>query len=172
MQAPSRSQSSSPNNLPLRAPAQHRPQMNGHGYTYDPSYSTARPGHAPKLSQDRTISPPTTNSDEDGPMPSQLKAKVRFEENYVSMIIPTNITFRTLTDRIDAKLSRFTHHAIATGTVKLRYQDQDGDYVLIDSDEAVSEALLDWKESHADRVGAGPNAEISLFAHVVGDHGG
>lgn len=105
-------------------------------------------------------------------MPSQLKAKVRFEDNYVSMIIPTNITFRTLTDRIDAKLARFTHHAIATGTVKLRYQDQDGDYVLIDSDEAVSEALLDWKETHADRVGAGFNAEISLFAHVVGDHGG
>jgi len=171
MQPPSRTQSSSPNNLPLRAPPDKRPQMNGHGYTYDTSYSTARPGHVPQPSQDRTDSPPMTNGDGDDFMPSQLKAKVRFEDNYVSMIIPTNITFRTLTDRIDAKLARFTHHAIATGTVKLRYQDQDGDYVLIDSDEAVSEALLDWKETHADRVGAGLNAEISLFAHVVGDHG-
>jgi len=172
MQPPSRSQNSSPNNLPLRGAPVQRPQMNGHGYTYDPSYSTARSGHAPQLSQDRTMSPPITNGDGDSPMPSQLKAKVRFDDNYVSMIIPTNITFRTLTDRIDAKLSRFTHHAIAAGTVKLRYQDQDGDYVLIDSDEAVSEALLDWKETHSDRNGAGLNAEISLFAHVVGDNGG
>ncbi|KAK5955705.1 Guanine nucleotide exchange factor for Cdc42p [Knufia fluminis] len=172
MQPPSRSQSSSPNNLPLRGPPGQRPQMGGHGYTYDPSYSTAKSGHAPQMSQDRTTSPPDSNDDDDDPMPSQLKAKVRFDDNYVSMIIPTNITFRTLTDRIDAKLARFTHHAIATGTVKLRYQDQDGDYVLIDSDEAVSEALLDWKETHADRNGASLNAEISLFAHVVGDHGG
>ena len=83
------------------------------------------------------------------------------------MIIPTNITFRTLADRIDAKLSRFTNHAIAAGTVKLRYQDQDGEYVLIDCDEAVSEALLDWKETHAYKIGAGLTAEISLFAHVA-----
>lgn len=167
-----RAHSSSPHNLPYRPPAGYqsgRPQMSGHGYTYDPSYSTAKMGHAPQLSQDRTTSPPNS-TDSDG-MPSSLKAKVRFEDNYVSMIISTSITFRTLTDRIDAKLSRFTNHAIANGTVKLRYQDQDGDYVLIDSDEAVSEALLDWRETHADSMG-GITQEIALFAHVVGDHGG
>lgn len=174
MAPPNRSHNSSPNSLPHRpGPGQHisRPQMAGHGYTYDPSYSTAKMGHASQLSQDRTISPPIS-TDSDG-MPSQLKAKIRFEDHYVSMIISTNITFRNLTDRIDAKLSRVTSHAIANGSVKLRYQDQDGDYVLIDSDEAVSEALLDWKETHADQMGsAGINAEIMLFAHVVGDHGG
>ncbi|KAK5098311.1 Guanine nucleotide exchange factor for Cdc42p [Lithohypha guttulata] len=152
-----------------------RPQMGGHGYTYDPSYSSAsasaRSAHKPQLSQDRITSTPMS-TDSNG-MPSQLKAKVRFESNYVSMIIPTNITFRTLTDRIDAKLSRVTHHSIASGSVKLRYEDQDGDYVLIDSDEAVNEALLDWSETHADDVGPGGlNAEIMLFAHVNGDHGG
>ena len=175
MAPPNRSQNNSPSNLPHRqGPPGHpalRPQMAAHGYTYDQSYSTAKMGHAPKLSQDQIVAPAIT-SNSDG-MPSQLKAKVRFEDNYVSMIIPTNITFRTLTDRIDAKLSRVTHHAIASGDVKLRYQDQDGDYVLIDSDEAVSEALLDWKETHADNIGpSGIGAEIMLFAHVIGDHGG
>lgn len=101
-------------------------------------------------------------------MPSQLKAKIRFEANYVTMIIPTNIGYHTFIARIDAKLSKITSHSIAGGTVKLRYQDQDGDYVLIDSDEAISEAFLDWKETHADNIGPGGlNAEIALFAHIV-----
>lgn len=170
-QVPSRSQSNSPNNLPLRGPPGHppqRPQMQGHGYTYDPSYSTARSGHAPQLSQDHKHAPNMDADADDGAMPSQLKAKVRFEDNYVSMIIPTNITFRSLTDRIDAKLSRFTNHAIASGTVKLKYQDQDGEKLWIDCDDAVSDALLDWRETHADKIGAGFTAEIALFAEVVG----
>lgn len=171
MQPPNRSQNNSPNNLPYRPGQPNRPQMGGHGYTYDPSYSSTRSGHAPQLSQDRTASPPTMN--EDGSMPSQLKAKISFEGNYVSMIISTNITFRNLTDRIDAKISRVTNYSIANGTVKLRYKDQDGDIVLIDSDEAVNEALLDWKETHGDSLGSnGLNAEIVLFADVHGDYGG
>lgn len=178
MAPPSRSHNNSPNNLPIRggpsgqtSQMSHRPPMAGHGYTYDPSFSAAesrKMGHSHQQSIDRTLSyqatPPSTNSES---MPSQLRAKIRFDDNYVSMIIPVNITFRSLTDRIDTKLARFTNHAISTGTVKLRYWDQDGDYVLIDSDEAVSEALLDWRETHADLIGAGINAEISLFAHVV-----
>lgn len=170
MPPPNRSQNNSPNHLPHRSqPPPHtasRPQMGGHGYTYDPSYSTARGNHGPKLSQDHITSTPIT-TDSDG-MPSQLKAKIRFEANYVTMIIPTNIGYHTFIGRIDAKLSKITGHSIAGGTVKLRYQDQDGDYVLIDSDEAISEAFLDWKETHADNIGPGGlNAEIALFAHIV-----
>jgi cell division control protein 24 len=99
-------------------------------------------------------------------MPSQLKAKVCYEDNYVSMIIPSNIQFRSLTDRIDAKLSRFTNHSIASGSVRLRYRDEDGDFVLIDSDEGVMEALLDWKEAHL--ASGGQNAELLLFAQATG----
>jgi cell division control protein 24 len=102
-------------------------------------------------------------------MPTQLKAKVCFDENYVSMIIASNIQFRSLADRIDAKLARFTNHSIASGSVRLRYRDEDGDFVLIDSDEAVLEALLDWRETHANS-GNAQNAELLLYAHaVVGD---
>ena len=167
-QEPNRSQSNSPSNAPIRGQPTHpalRPSMQQHGYTYDPSYSTARSGHVPQLSQDRKIVPPLPSHDDENDMPSQLKAKVRFEDNYVSMIIPTNITFRSLTDRIDAKLAKFTHHAITTGNVKLRYIDQEGEYCTIDSDEAVNDALLDWRETHAGESGV--TAEIALFAQIV-----
>ena len=186
MGAPNRSQNNSPNNAPpSRGSTPHqqynvlpggRPVMPNHGYTYDPAYGhdTRRPGHMPNLSQGRPFSPPffSPSSDGDSYMPSQLKAKVCFDENYVSMIIASNIQFRSLADRIDAKLARFTNHSIASGSVRLRYRDEDGDFVLIDSDEAVQEALLDWRETYATNSGNPQNAELLLYAHAAGDGAG
>lgn len=180
MAPPSRSHNNSPNNGPPSrggTPQQYglpqgpRPGLPNHGYTYDPSYAneSRRPGHGTSLSQGRTFSPPVLSpaSDGDPYIPSQLKAKVCFDENYVSMIIASNIQFRSLADRIDAKLARFTNHSIASGSVRLRYRDEDGDFILIDSDEAVHEALLDWRESQAANATNPQNAELLLFAHAV-----
>lgn len=189
MAAPNRSQNSSPSNaLPLRnggppyaGQQQHapksRPALTSHTYTYDSSYAGHGGGVDPRkhassgapMPAPSTLSPPlSTPSSDDVPfMPSQLRAKVRFNENYVSMIIPSNIHFRSLTDRIDAKLSRFTNHSIASGSVRLRYQDEDGDFIWIDSDEAVLDALLDWRETHVDKVINGQYAEIMLYAHSI-----
>lgn len=182
MAPPSRSQNNSPNNAPpsrgntphqqqFGLPPAPRPSLPNHGYTYDQSYPNdqRRPSHAPSLSQGRTFSPPVSSpsSDGDGYLPSQLKAKVCFDENYVSMIIASNIQFRSLADRIDAKLARFTNHSIASGSVRLRYRDEDGDFILIDSDEAVHEALLDWRETHATSSSNAQNAELLLFAHAA-----
>jgi cell division control protein 24 len=82
------------------------------------------------------------------------------------MIIASNIQFRSLADRIDAKLARFTNHSIASGSVRLRYRDEDGDFILIDSDEAVHEALLDWRETHPANAANSQNAELLLYAHA------
>ncbi|RMZ87103.1 hypothetical protein DV736_g5675, partial [Chaetothyriales sp. CBS 134916] len=178
--APSRSQNNSPNqNIPLRThpppsyglPPAPRPPMPNHGYTYDPSYShdpRKTPIHQYSHSQGTSLSPIPAGdpSDADSYLPSQLKAKVCYEENYVSMIIPSNILFRSLTDRIDAKLSRFSNHSIASGSVRLRYQDEDGDFILIDSDEGVREALLEWQDANAGR--SIHNAELILYAHATG----
>lgn len=191
MAAPNRSQNNSPNGIngpmPLRTqPPQgysmaSRPPMSGSSYTYDNSYATdprRQQGHMPSHSVGRPLSPITagvqsnntpieaTTSPDAYAMPSQLKAKVCYEENYVSMIIPSNIQYRSLTDRIDAKLSRFTNDSIASGSVKLQYRDEDGDFILIDSDEGVAEALLDWKEASAAGSGAG---ELVLFACATGE---
>ena len=180
MPGPNRSQNNSPSNggpMPIRTttPTQYAPQhgarppMPSHNYTYDQSYNQdpRKPGHAPSLSTGRPLSPiPAAVSESDNYMPSQLKAKVCYEDNYVSMIIPSNIQFRSLTDRIDAKLSRFTNHSIASGSVRLRYRDEDGDFILIDSDEGVHEALIDWREAHL--ASGGQNNELLLFAQATG----
>jgi cell division control protein 24 len=177
----------SPNGLPPRAntpsangqqfgpPHAPRPQMTTN-YTYDSSYnskmdprqaiSNLTPGSSiSTIDRDRNLSPPISTPSSDGEplMPSQLKAKVCFDNNYITLVIASNIQFRSLTDRIDAKLARFTQASIGGGSVRLRYRDEDGDYIWIDSDEAVHDAFLDWRETHADKIAAGSVGEILLF---------
>ena len=186
-----RSQNNSPvNALPLRNgpvpsagqqqygfPLGSRPTMSNHLYTYDASYKGQMDPrqHAPGPNQlsistaAGTLSPPLSTPSSDGEtfMPSQLKAKVRFDDNYISIVIASNIQFRSLIDRIDAKLARFTNHSIGSGSVRLKYQDEDEDFIWIDSDEAIHEALLDWRETHVEKIAAGQLAEILLYAQSV-----
>jgi cell division control protein 24 len=185
-----RSQNDSPvSSLPIRngaaaAPGQQyglppgpRPNIPNHSYTYDAPYKGQMDPRQYASSQTQlsistaagTLSPPlsTPSSDGEAFMPSQLKAKVRFDDNYISIVIASNIQFRSLIDRIDAKLARFTNHSIGSGSVRLKYQDEDDDFIWIDSDEAIHEALLDWRETHVEKIAAGQLAEILLYAQSV-----
>lgn len=100
-------------------------------------------------------------------MPAQLKAKVNFNDNYVTLVIPLNIMFRSLTDRVDAKLKRFTDQSIGDNTVRLRYRDEDGDFITIDSDEAVQLAFMDWRDQHQEKLASGLVGEIHLFCQPI-----
>ena len=100
-------------------------------------------------------------------MPTQLKARVQIDDNYVTLVIASNILYRTLTDRVDAKLARFTDRSIGNKTVRLRYRDEDGDFVTIDSDEAVQLAFLEWREQHRDMLAKGLVGEIQLYCQAV-----
>lgn len=190
MASVSRSQNNSPvNALPIRngapvptgqqqygLPPGSRPSVSSQLYSYDGSYKgqmdqrqyVSGPTQL-SISTAGTLSPPlsTPSSDSDAFMPSQLKAKVRFDDNYISIVIASNIQFRSLIDRIDAKLARFTSHSIGSGSVRLKYQDEDEDFIWIDSDEAIHEALLDWRETHVEKIAAGQLAEILLYAQSV-----
>lgn len=158
-------------------PSGPRPNISNHAYTYDGPYKGQMDPRQYTPSQTQlsistaagTLSPPlsTPSSDGEAFMPSQLKAKVRFDDNYISIVIASNIQFRSLIDRIDAKLARFTNHSIGSGSVRLKYQDEDDDFIWIDSDEAIHEALLDWRETHVEKLAAGQLAEILLYAQSV-----
>lgn len=163
MKAPvSRSQNNSPtnHNLPIRTTNHHHP----HAFN-EPQYSEGRPSATPS---DQPTSPLSHEPEEEPFMPTQLKAKVNFDENYVTLVISSNIMFRTLTDRVDAKLARFTDRSIGNKTVRLRYRDEDGDYVTIDSDEAVQEAFVEWREQHREMLSRGQAVgEIQLYCQAI-----
>ncbi|KAI5298528.1 hypothetical protein KEM55_003290 [Ascosphaera atra] len=100
-------------------------------------------------------------------MPVQLKAKINYEDNYVTLVVPVNTTFQSLTDRVDAKLKRFTDRSIGEDTVRLKYRDEDGDYIKIDSDDAVQCAFMDWRDQHQGMLENGQIGEINLFCQPV-----
>ncbi|KAJ5778054.1 hypothetical protein N7520_001300 [Penicillium odoratum] len=166
MKAPvNRSQNSSPTNsqLPMRSQPHHVHPTHFTEPEYNEAYNSGQ------VSEQAT-SPLSQEPDGDplDPfMPTQLKAKVNFDDNYVTLVIATNILFRSLTDRVDAKLARFTNRSIGNKTVRLRYRDEDGDFVTIDSDEAVQLAFMEWREQHRDMLAKGLVGEIQLYCQVV-----
>ncbi|OTA82451.1 hypothetical protein M434DRAFT_37103 [Hypoxylon sp. CO27-5] len=108
-----------------------------------------------------TQSNPLTNPDM--PIPAQLKVKVNCDNGtYFTLVAPFNIAYQSLRDRIDAKLSRFTNSSIAKGNLKLRYRDEDGDSVTIESDDDIQIAFSEWREGVRNMYSGGVG-EIELF---------
>lgn len=104
------------------------------------------------------------------PLPTQLKVKVNCEGGtYFTLVVAFNITYQTLIDRIDAKLARFTPNTIGKGQLKLRYRDEDGDYVSIESDDDIQIAFMEWRDEVRNMYPGGVG-EIELFC--VGDTSG
>lgn len=103
----------------------------------------------------------------EAPPPSQLKVKVHATAagQVLTLVVPSNITYQSLKDRIDAKLQRSTNISLtdrgAGNHVKLKYLDED-DYVNIASDEDVQTAFETWREQKGD--GMSVVGEIELFA--------
>lgn len=111
-----------------------------------------------------TMMPPMPTSDQ--PLPTQLKIKVHCPSAGSSMVlvVPSNISYQSLKDRIDAKLQRSTNLSLSNGSVRLKYLD-DEDYISILSDEDVALAFETWKDQSGpgSAVGAGMYPEIELY---------
>jgi cell division control protein 24 len=174
-----RSQNGSPTNgaLPMRSatqtPGSMSRQYHEHAYpdrsaTFPVTQSSFNDQSLLETADHETDLQPGSQPQQQEPyMPTQLKAKVNFDDNYVTLVIASNIHFRSLTDRVDAKLARFTNRSIGNKSVRLRYKDEDGDFVTIDSDEAVQLAFMEWRDQHQDSLAQGQVGEIQLFCQAV-----
>jgi cell division control protein 24 len=189
-----RSQNGSPNGQPSRSP-QNDPR-GGHNvpsptsqHPYDP---VARPDlRGAQYPSSRTVTPvPRTGGTPAPPSngtplpadiqpPTQLKVKVHAPSasQVLTLVVPLNISYQTLKDRIDAKLQRSTNLTLGSangGTgvapskdnvVKLKYLDED-DLVIIQTDEDVLEAFETWREQRGGDLGGdgmGGMGEIELW---------
>lgn len=132
------------------------------GLTYVGSSRTNTPTPGPYSGYDSPISPPLSSTSDALP-PTQLKIKVHASSTILTLVVPLNISYHSLRDRIDAKLSRSTNISLSDRTpnqVKLKYLDED-DYVSIQSDEDVQSAFETWREQRGE--GLGGMGEIELF---------
>ncbi|KAL3428130.1 cdc24 calponin [Phlyctema vagabunda] len=168
-----RSQNNSPNGLPVRSNTQspgvqreRMAQSQQYANPNAPQYGRSNTSQIPMSQADsRTMSPAL--NDEDMALPTQLKVKVNCDGNYVTLVVAFNITYQSLIDRIDAKVGRFSNNAIARGTMRLRYRDEDGDFVTIESDDDIQIAFQEWRESQKLQYHAGQLGEIELFCLSV-----
>ena len=96
--------------------------------------------------------------------PNQLKVRVKFdpEPSHVTIVVPTFIKHRSLTDRIDSKMAKVTTASIAKKTARLRYEDSDGDMVRIETDEDVHLAIEDWATQNERQILEGPAPDFEL----------
>lgn len=97
--------------------------------------------------------------------PNQLKVRVKFdpEPSHVTIVVPTFIKHRSLTDRIDSKMAKVTTASIAKKTARLRYEDSDGDMVRIETDEDVHLAIEDWVTQNERQILEGPAPDFELY---------
>lgn len=107
----------------------------------------------------RPQSPPSP----DMATPTQLKVKVHVPvaQTVMTLVVPTNITYQSLKDRIDAKLQRSTNMTLSSGQTKLKYMDE-GDYISIQSDEDVQMALETWRDQQQSAI-MGAMGEVDLY---------
>merc|ERR1711939_831296 len=145
-----RSQNSSPNGLPMRSNTQ------SPGAQRERMQQNTQYANAPQYARSNTTQ-----------FPTQLKVKVNCNDNYVTLVVAFNITYQSLVDRIDAKVGRFSNNAIAQGTMRLRYRDEDGDYVTIESDDDIQIAFQEWREAQKQQYHQGQLGEIELFCLSV-----
>lgn len=106
------------------------------------------------------------------PPPTQLKVKVHCPSasQVLTLVVPLNISYQSLKDRIDAKLQRSTNLSLGGGVanvgkdnvVKLKYLDED-DFVTIQTDEDVQEAFDSWREQMQNGEAVPGMGEIELF---------
>lgn len=163
MRAPiNRSQTNSPTEAPRHGRSQAPGTVYGygtsHGYQESHSRSNSRQGHrhyarpgpvSHGISQ-RVLAPvtPSAPSNLDSPYMSQLKVRILYEPkpNYVTIVVPLNIKYQTLVDRIDSKMEKVSVCSILKGSARLRYIDEEGTMVSIRDDDDVQLALDEWKD--------------------------
>ena len=131
-------------------------------------------GSAPSLQRSMTMATPATAQStispfsEDIPVPAQQKIKIRYEaeqggSNFVTIVVPVIIKYRSLIDRIDSKMQKLFTASIAKGTARLRYHDSEGDSVTMGCDEDVQVAVEEWAITHENVLRAGSVPDFELY---------
>lgn len=103
-------------------------------------------GHAPDRTWETRLAPAPPIIRPAQLRPLQLKVRVDQGGNYVHLVISSNSTYQSLIDRIDAKMSRFSNLSISRGQLKLRYSDEDGDFVNVSCDEDLQLVITEEME--------------------------
>ena len=151
---------------PMEAVKLGRPPYPVNAYSHDPYMRTeSRQGSGPGplsygAAQRMWTSTPTLSTDPS--IPTQIKVRIAYGSNYVTIVVPSNIRYQTLIDRIDAKMEKHSGCSITKGTAKLRSLDED-DYVSLNDEDDIQMVLDEWRLRQIEHVEHGkspPDLEL------------
>ena len=101
----------------------------------------------------------------DSGMPTQIKVRIAYGSNYVTIVVPSNIKYQTLIDRIDAKMEKHSDCSITDGTAKLRWFDEDS-YISLNDDYDIQLLLDEWRQQQFQHQKQGkPLLDLELEWH-------
>ncbi|KAI8606228.1 hypothetical protein EDD21DRAFT_298530 [Dissophora ornata] len=114
---------------PLRARAQSSPNI--HSPANGPSWSNAPelPTHNRRPSNSSESSSPTT------------PIKVNFQEDSYLIVVPVQITYSELVERVEKKIRLCGSRRNESQPLRLRYKDEDNDYIIMKDDDDISLAF-------------------------------
>lgn len=94
---------------------------------------------------------------------AQVKLKVNYGNDKFVIIVPFNIPYFQLMDRIERKVKICgTGNEVPTNLVKIKYQDEDGDYISMNSDDDVLMAF-DVSGEPGRNDGSGITGVVTLY---------
>jgi len=96
---------------------------------------------------------PSTPSSISGDKSSALKVKITFNNDIFVIVVPTDVNYATLVQKVRHKLLRCSN-VPKDGPLRMKYQDEDGDLVTISSDEDVALAV-ESRHQHNNIAAAG-----------------
>ncbi|RAL61461.1 hypothetical protein DID88_009390 [Monilinia fructigena] len=157
-----RSQNNSPNGLPVRtntqSPGAQRERLQQQQQSQYPNGSQNLSVSQPNYPRNNTTQVPTAALDSRLP-PSLMTGNAGMSLSPEGdMSLPTQLKIASM-----LKLGDFSTNAIARGTMRLRYRDEDGDFVTIESDDDIQIAFQEWSEAQKSQYHSGQLGEIELF---------
>lgn len=109
---------------------------------------------------------PAGSAASSGPNPISFRVKVYVpsEGTSFTLVVSSVVTFETMRDRIDAKLSRTTNLTFLTGNLRLQFEDEDGEMITMQNDDDVQTVFDQWRDIHVrDSAVSGQLGEIVLY---------
>ncbi|BGP11166.1 Rho guanine nucleotide exchange factor scd1 [Rhodotorula toruloides] len=101
---------------------------------------------------------------------SAVRVKVYFGEDAFVVVVLDNVSYPDLVEKVLKKIRMCggDKARVEGSAVRLRYRDEDGDRILITSEEDVSMAFETARVIHADKAASGAPLELVLYASVDG----
>ncbi|KAF9577535.1 hypothetical protein BGW38_007182 [Lunasporangiospora selenospora] len=116
------------------------PYPNGN-YGNIPAVPTIPSRHSsPRPDVNRTLRQQPSNSNLGAGVP-QLKIKVNFQEDAYLIVVPMNISYNELIERVEKKIRLCGCRRSDSQPLRLRYKDEDNDYIIMKDDDDISLAF-------------------------------